>query len=55
MDFSVNSGFLYAVTALVVVFVLAQSAFFLFKAARRARQLGITRQALYRRIEKYKL
>ena len=31
MDFSVNSGFLYAVTALVVVFVLAQSAFFLLE------------------------
>ena len=46
MDFSVNSGFLYAVTALVVVFVLAQSAFFLFKAARRARQLGITGQTI---------
>ena len=46
MDFSVNSGFLYAVTALVVVFVLAQSAFFLLKAARRARQLGITGQTI---------
>ena len=45
-DFSVNSGFLYAVTALVVVFVLAQSAFFLLKAARRARQLGITGQTI---------
>lgn len=40
--FHVNSGFLYAVTTIVVIFVLAQSAFFLIKAARRARQLGIT-------------
>jgi len=41
-DFNVNSGFLYAVTAVVVVFVLAQSLFFLLKASRRARELGIT-------------
>ena len=41
-EFNVNSGFLYIVTAVVVVFVLAQSLFFLVKAARRARQLGIT-------------
>ena len=41
-DFNVNSTFLYGVTAVVVAFVLAQSAFFLVKASRRARQLGIT-------------
>lgn len=41
-EFNVNSGFLYGVTAAVIAFVLAQSLFFLFKAARRARQLGIT-------------
>ncbi len=40
-EFSVNSGFLYVITALVILFVLAQSAFFLIKAARRARELGI--------------
>ena len=39
--FSVNSGFLYAVTAVVIVYVLAQSAFFLVRAARRAKQIGI--------------
>lgn len=42
-EFNVNSGFLYAVTAVVIAFVLAQSVFFLVKAARRARQLGIAR------------
>ncbi len=41
-EFNVNSGFLYAVTAVVIVFVLAQSVFFLVKAARRARKLNIT-------------
>ena len=40
-EFSVNSGFLYTVTSIVIVYVLAQSLFFLVRAARRARQLGI--------------
>ena len=39
--FSVNSPFLYGVTAVVIVYVLAQSAFFLVRAARRAKELGI--------------
>ena len=41
-EFSVNSGFLYGLTATVVVFVVAQSIFFLVRALRRARQLGIS-------------
>ncbi len=40
-EFSVNSGFLYGVTAIIIVYVLAQSLFFLLRAAKRARQLGI--------------
>ena len=40
--FQVNSPFLYAVTAAVILFVLAQSVFFLVRAARRAKQLGIS-------------
>lgn len=40
--FQVNSPFLYAVTAVVILFVLAQSVFFLVRAARRAKQLGIS-------------
>lgn len=39
--FNVNSPFLYGVTAVVIVYVLAQSLFFLIRAARRARELGI--------------
>lgn len=50
MPFSVNSPFLYGLTAVVVLFVLAQSAFFLVRAARRARQLGISRQTITRTI-----
>ena len=40
-NFSVNSGFLYGVTAVVIVYVLAQSLFFLARAAKRANELGI--------------
>ncbi len=40
--FDVNSGFLYTLTVIVILFVLAQSVFFLLKASRRAKELGIT-------------
>jgi len=40
-EFSVNSGFLYAIAGVVVVFVIAQSVFFLAKALLRAKALGI--------------
>ena len=39
--FNVNSPFLYGVTAVVIVYVLAQRLFFLIRASRRARELGI--------------
>lgn len=42
MAFSVNSPFLYGVTIAVVLFVLAQSSFFLVRAVQRAKQLGIS-------------
>ena len=42
MSFSVNDPFLYLLSAIIVVFVVAQSAFFLVKANRRQRrQMGI--------------
>lgn len=44
--FSVNSGFLFAVTGVVVVFVIAQSVFFLARALRQARALGMTASVL---------
>lgn len=40
-EFNVNSPFLYGVTAVIIVYVLAQSLFFLVRAARRARELGV--------------
>lgn len=41
MQFSPNSTFMYIVAACVIVFVLAQSVFFLVRAYRRGKQLGI--------------
>lgn len=41
MEFSPNSIFMYIVAVCVIIFVLAQSAFFLVRAYRRGKQLGI--------------
>ncbi len=41
MPFSTNSTFLYIVAAAAIVFVLAQSVFFLVRAYRRGKELGI--------------
>jgi len=49
-EFSVNSGFLYLVTGGVILFVLAQSVFFLVRAARRAKALGITSSVIKKTI-----
>lgn len=45
-SFSPNSTFLYLVAGVVIVYVLAQSAFFLYKALRQGRALGIARSTL---------
>jgi hypothetical protein len=49
-QFSVNSTFLYLVTAAVVLFVLAQSGYFLYRAYRRARELNISSSVLKKTI-----
>ena len=49
-EFSVNSPFLYGVTAVVILYVLAQSAFFLVRAARRAKELGISTSVIKKTI-----
>jgi len=41
LEFSTNSLFLYILAIVVILFVLAQSAFFLVRAYRRGRELGI--------------
>ena len=50
MKFSPNSIFMYLIAIGVIVFVLAQSAFFLVRAYRRGRELGMSRQLLRRTI-----
>ena len=50
MNFSVNDSFLYLITAIVIIFVLAQSAFFLFKAIKRAKELGMGKKLVSRTI-----
>ena len=46
MEFSPNSTFMYIVAICVIIFVLAQSAFFLVRAYRRGKQLGIGSEKL---------
>ena len=46
MEFSVNSPFLYAIAAVVILFVLAQSVFFLVRAYRRGKELGMEAKKL---------
>ena len=50
MAFSPNSAFMYAVAVLVILFVLAQSVFFLVRAYRRALQLVISPEKLKKTI-----
>ena len=45
MDFK-ESGFMYAVAAFVIGFVVVESVFFIVKAWRRGRELGLTRETL---------
>lgn len=46
MKFEVNSPFLFCVAAAVIVFVLAQSLFFLIRAYRRGKEIGMDRKVL---------
>ena len=46
MNFSVNSTFLYIVAGAVILFVLAQSFFFLIRAYRRGKELGMATATL---------
>lgn len=46
MEFNVNHPILYAMVAVIIALVLAQSAFFLVRAIKRARELGISSSTL---------
>ena len=49
-SFHVNSPFLYGVTGVVILYVLAQSLFFLVRAVRRAKELGMQIQVVRKTI-----
>ena len=46
MEFSVNHPVLYVITGLLVAVVLAQSVFFLVKALRRSKELGMDQKKI---------
>ena len=50
MDFNVNSSFLYIVAVCVVIFVMAQSVFFLVRAYKRGKELGMDKKKLNKTI-----
>ncbi|HZK33334.1 MAG TPA: DUF5058 family protein [Tissierellaceae bacterium] len=47
-DFNLNSSFLFVTAGIIIAFVIAQSIFFLVKAWKRAKELGITNTTLKR-------
>ena len=50
MDFNVNGSFLYIVAICVVIFVLAQSVFFLVRSYKRGKELGMDKKKLNKTI-----
>ena len=50
MEFSVNSPILYIIVGAIISIVLAQSAFFLIRACKRAKELGISNQTIKKTI-----
>ena len=50
MEFSTNSLFMYGVAVCVIIFVLAQSTFFLVRAYRRGKEIGFSSAALKKTI-----
>ncbi len=50
MDFSVNSPILFIIVGAIIALVLAQSVFFLVKACKRAKELGISKSTVKKTI-----
>ncbi len=50
MDFSVNSPILYVIVGAIIALVMAQSVFFLVRAIKRARELGIGKDTIKKTI-----
>ena len=50
MDFNVNAPILFVLVGIIVAFVLAQSAFFLWRAVDRAREIGLPQETIRKTI-----
>ncbi len=50
MEFNVNSPILYVIVGVIIAIVLGQSAFFLIRACRRAKELGISKKTVKKTI-----
>lgn len=50
MDFNVNAPILFVLVGIIVAFVLAQSAFFLWRAVNRAREIGLPQETIRKTI-----
>ncbi|MBR6651516.1 MAG: DUF5058 family protein [Clostridia bacterium] len=50
MDFSVNSPILFVMVGIVIAFVLAQSVYFLIRAVKRAKEIGIAKEIVNKTI-----
>lgn len=50
MEFNVNAPILFVLVGIIIVFVLAQSAFFLWRAVKRAKELNMDAQVIHKTI-----
>ena len=46
MEFNVNAPILFVLVGIIVAFVLAQSAFFLWRAVKRAKEIGLPQKTV---------
>ena len=50
MEFNVNAPILFVLVGIIVAFVLAQSAFFLWRAVKRAKEIGLPQETVRKTI-----
>ena len=50
MEFNVNAPILFVLVGIIVAFVLAQSAFFLWRAVKRAKEIGLPQKTVRKTI-----
>ena len=50
MEFNVNAPILFVLVGIIVAFVLAQSTFFLWRAVKRAKEIGLPQETIRKTI-----